>query len=282
MTEEFLAAFANSHAGGAILVGVEEGRASNGLQSAQVVGCTVGDREKLTLLNRALGCSPPVQIQVIVENLSRCPFLRVEIPSSPHRPHCTSSGKYVIRGDGRNEPLIPERLLRMMLDTQGAQFLDRFRSASAEIEDEIREARSELGETARTIGAVDEALHRRLDMLDEITGGLEILFAETEGGLTRLDEKVDGVDELLGHLNRRVLTLLLHQGLGDPVEEQAAFNLMGVKLALRPDGVEPEATKLEVQEQFSEVPRGRFEELYRQALKIAEDARSMQKLRERQ
>ena len=115
VTEEFLAAFANSHAGGAILVGVEEGRASNGLQSAQVVGCTVGDREKLTLLNKALGCSPPVQIQVIVENLSRCPFLRVEIPSSPHRPHCTSSGKYVIRGDERNEPLIPERLLGLDL-----------------------------------------------------------------------------------------------------------------------------------------------------------------------
>ena len=81
LSADDLVAFANTETGGAILIGVREGRDGSGLQTAEIVGERVGDREKLSILNKASSCSPPIACDVIFENLAVKPFIRIEIPA---------------------------------------------------------------------------------------------------------------------------------------------------------------------------------------------------------
>src|SRR5262249_10559769 len=98
---EDIVAFANSKAGGAILIGVDESKGADGRQAGIIVGCPVGDYDKRKILDKAHQCVPPVDVTVHVENRSDKAFYRLEIPSGPNKPYCTSGGTYKIRGDGR-------------------------------------------------------------------------------------------------------------------------------------------------------------------------------------
>ena len=81
-----IVAFANSARGGTILVGVEETQDAQGIQRGRVIGCDVTDQTKQRILNRAASCVPPVPVQIYVENTSKTPFLRIDIPTSARRP----------------------------------------------------------------------------------------------------------------------------------------------------------------------------------------------------
>src|SRR5882724_11810248 len=84
-----IVAFANSPIGGAILIGVTEERAANGRQVGRVVGSDTSDKARLQVLDKALSCVPPVPVELFVENASKTPFLRLEIPAGPQKPYGT-------------------------------------------------------------------------------------------------------------------------------------------------------------------------------------------------
>lgn len=91
-------------------------------------------------MGKALSCSPPIQIEIFVENYGSLPFYRVEIPSGAHKPYATNSGTYKIREDGRNNSLLPEQLLRMFLEREGKEFRLRFSEATGKLESRMTEA----------------------------------------------------------------------------------------------------------------------------------------------
>ncbi len=163
LSSDDLVAFANSELGGTILLGVRERPDCNGRQVSEVIGCEIGDKARLSILGKASSCVPPVHVTIILENSEgRRPFLRVEIPSGPAKPYCTSGGTYKIRGDARNETLTPDRLLQLFMDTENERFLKRFRQATEDLEGSIFDVKSRLlSEMEEIYSQVDE-LHRKI------------------------------------------------------------------------------------------------------------------------
>ncbi len=127
-----LVAFANSSTGGVLLLGVDEMKDERGRQVGKIVGCKIDDDTKMTILNRAAGCFPPIDIEIYVENDDEIPFYRIEIPSGKNKPYCTSGGTYKIRDDGQNKTLDPTSLLELFMQQQSGIFMDRFREATKE------------------------------------------------------------------------------------------------------------------------------------------------------
>jgi ATP-dependent DNA helicase RecG len=117
------------------------------LQQTVIVGSEIGDSVKLNLINKAASCSPPIEIEVNFENLNDKAFIRVEIPASDHRPHCTASGTYKIREDGRNQALNPRELLAMFIESESDHFLSRFSHATADLRESIDALRKEIADT---------------------------------------------------------------------------------------------------------------------------------------
>ena len=118
-----LVSFANSKAGGAILIGVNQTKHGNGRLSAALVGCPIGGRERLKILAKSNQCVPPVPVSIFAENCADKPFYRIEISSGLDKPYCTSGGTYKIRISGRNEVLYPPQLLTLFLETEGGEFV---------------------------------------------------------------------------------------------------------------------------------------------------------------
>ena len=237
-----LVAFANSPSGGAILVGVREIELPSGLQRGEIVGCPVDDRTRLTLLNKAQDCTPPIEIELFVENLgAERPILRIEVPShrNPHKPYCTKRGEYRIRGDGRNKALLPQALLTTYLEVEGEEFLGRFRSAAQAIETSVTTMHQELqglfeevrSSLHRSLGEIETevaTMRQRIDMqLGDVfdTASATADLADTAMGLsdeaaakvTEVDGKVEELAEDLSTLHSRVEALLRHFDIEDPL-----------------------------------------------------------------
>lgn len=141
LTNSDLVAFANSTTGGAILLGIREEDSKDGGAKIPVnIGHRINDDERLKILGKANSCIPPIQLTVIVENAAHKPFYRIEIPSSPERPHCTSGGTYKVRLDGANAALSPELMLEFFLDHEGDIFSQRFEDATSALEEEVNNA----------------------------------------------------------------------------------------------------------------------------------------------
>lgn len=151
LDNEDMVAFANSERGGAILIGVEETTTRDDVRMARIVGCSIGDREKLSIISKAESCIPPVDIEIIVENSNHTPFYRIEVASGDKKPYCTSGGKYKIRGNGRNMPLLPGRLLSMFVEAESQQFLERFREASRSLERSLTDTKTRIVEELKTL-----------------------------------------------------------------------------------------------------------------------------------
>ena len=164
LSSEDLVAFANSSLGGTILLGVREKKSRRGLQAAEIIGCEIGDKAKLSILGKAASCVPPVEVRVILENSEgKRPFLRVEIPPGQSRPCCTSGGTYKIRGDARNDPLTPERLLEMFMEAENDRFIQRFSRATEDLESSILDVKRRLLQEM-------EEIYARVDGLNENLG----------------------------------------------------------------------------------------------------------------
>jgi ATP-dependent DNA helicase RecG len=199
LKNEDVVAFANSEAGGAILIGVEETITTDGRQQGRIVGCSVGDRDKQSILSRTESCIPPIEVEIFVENSNRKPFFRVEILSGGQKPYCTSGGTYKIRGDGRNKALLPSRLLTMFMESESQEFIERFQNATAELE---RRLDSLLGTAIALEGLMGEVsgdLVSTQDLADEAMTFSEMASAALEGIGSSVEGLNEKVDALLSH-----------------------------------------------------------------------------------
>jgi hypothetical protein len=210
-----LVAFANSEAGGQILAGVDE-QVIDKAQVGIVRGCDVSDATILQVLNKAVSCIPPVAIDVYIENLGDKPILRVDVPSSQTKPHCTPKGVYCRRDGARNRPLHPSELLRLFLDSEASAFAARFEVAAERITAELNNLQSSLASSinsmADQLGWADYQLGDTESTLSTIQGLVAKLTTDTDDVNTRLralfrqDQREDPIKKKahLQYVNRRV------------------------------------------------------------------------------
>lgn len=180
-------AFANSENGGTILAGIGEIEDDNSMQRGRIVGCPVGDRERLYILSKAESCVPPVEVHIIIENYARKPFYRIEIPPGNEKPYSTAGGTYKIRGDGRTNTLLPGRLLTLFMDKQSELFFSRFREATSELGKDMFASEAKLQ-------AYIEEINTKLYGLDD---SLERNSKYFKDEIALLDRKIDSLIALL-------------------------------------------------------------------------------------
>jgi hypothetical protein len=139
-----------------------------------LVGCDIGDKSKLVILQRAGECIPPVKVELYIENTNGKPFWRVEIPSGKHKPYCTKQGIYKIRGDGKNNPLFPEDLLAIYLQEQGRKFNESFKRATTELNTILDNLRDQVGTDLVDLHNVIEVLRVKIEIkMGDITSDFE-------------------------------------------------------------------------------------------------------------
>lgn len=195
ISAEDLVAFANAPEGGTILAGIEE-QIIDGMQTGRVIGCDVSDNTILQILNKAIGCFPPVSVDIVLENLNEKPILRISIPASTTKPHCTPKGLYCRRDGSRNRALHPSELLKIFLDTEEQMFATRFKAAADHISESIESlsdslsetieematqlgwAESNLDDTSNTLGMILSYTKRLSDETDDIATRLRAIFRQ--------------------------------------------------------------------------------------------------------
>lgn len=210
-----LVAFANSEAGGNILAGVDE-QIIDKAQTGVVRGCDVGDASILRVLNKAVSCIPPVSIDVSIENLNDKPILRVEVPPSQTRPHCTPKGVYCRRDGTRNRPLHPSELLRIFLDSEASAFAARFEMTAERITDELSSLESSL----------DSSIKNMADQL----GWADFKLDDTESTLNSIQNLVADLTADTKKVNTRLRTLFQQDERKDPVREKARLQYVNRRI----------------------------------------------------
>jgi hypothetical protein len=155
-------AFANAAAGGTLLIGVDEYTTDNGLQRGRIVGCSVDDNARLALVNKALECTPSIEVNVYIENLKQLPIMRIEIPAAQNRPFCNARGEYSIRANGRNRALYPSELLNIFLETESEQFYHRFQGVAEKLEDQVKQINSTLSDDLNNVSHNLEQFDKQL------------------------------------------------------------------------------------------------------------------------
>lgn len=214
-----LVAFANSERGGTILVGIGEIEDENTMQKGKIIGCSVGDRERLYVLSKAESCVPPVEVNIIIENYARKPFYRIEIPAGKEKPYCTAGGTYKIRGDGRTNTLLPGRLLSLFIEKQSEIFFNRFREATKELGKSMMSSNSALQEelhgTLTKILNMEYLVENRLDNIEEGVENTETLSNETAAyfdslivGLNKLKDRMGRLEKELAKIDQKMDSLL--------------------------------------------------------------------------
>jgi hypothetical protein len=216
---EDLVAFANSPTGGAILLGVQEFTNTGGTQEGRAVGCAVDDDAKLQVLSKALSCSPAVEIELFVENLATMPFLRIEIPSGGHKPYATSSGTYKIREDSRNNPLLPEALLRMFLEREGSEFRRRFSEATSGLTSRMQEA-------SAAVEALGATVSDKIEEIGSSLGWAEYKAGEAADTIETVQAQVSRIKTEMGEQTKRLRAIAAKTGAKDPVKEAAELEVL--------------------------------------------------------
>lgn len=220
ISTEDLVAFANSE-GGQIIVGVVE-KSVAGVQVGEVCGCDVSDAAILQILNKASSCIPPVSIDVFLENLSQKPILRLAIPASETKPHCTPKGLYCCRDGTRTRPLHPSELLKIFLDTEAKAFAGRFEAAADRISGDLSEledtldasikrmadqlgwAEFNLGDTESTVDSILAHVRHMVDDTNDIGTRLRTIFRQDDrDDPIRNRERKKFIDELVKEINEK-------------------------------------------------------------------------------
>ena len=191
-----LVSFANTEAGGCILVGVDEVANSGGVQTGSVVGCDVSDAAVLQVVNKALACLPPIAIKVHIENVGKLPFLRVDVPSSSTKPHCTPKGVYCRRDGSRNRAIHPSELLKIFLENESRVFAERFESAANRITIDLANLEESLEESIQSMG---DQLGWADSKLGETSGTLDSILAYSQ----RINTEISDLKERLRALFRQ-------------------------------------------------------------------------------
>jgi len=225
-----LVAFANSEAGGSVLVGIRETITGKHRQKGEIIGCSIGDKEKVSIINKAEDCVPPVDIEIFVENLNHIPFYRIEIPSGNKKPYCTAGGVYKIRGDGRTKALLPGRLLSMFVEAENQQFIERFREATKTLDNSVADTKSKI---TKEINGLLSDIRGVEDKMVGIDVSLEQIFSSAESAeslsneamgfsdetlamVHELDRKIENIEDSTFHVEDKIGALLSHFGIEDP------------------------------------------------------------------
>jgi hypothetical protein len=216
---EDLVAFANSPTGGAILLGVEEFTNEDGAQQGRAIGCSVDDDARLQVLSKALSCSPAVETELFIENLSRQPFLRVEIPSGAHKPYATSSGTYKIREDSRNNPLLPEALLKMFLEREGTEFRERFAEATGALQSRMQEALS-------AVNSLEGEVSKKIEEIGSSLGWAEYKAGDAADTIETVQSQVTRLAHEVADQTKRLRAIAANTGAKDPVKEAAELEVL--------------------------------------------------------
>jgi hypothetical protein len=227
---EDLVAFANSKKGGAILIGVKEVSDLNGKQKGEPIGHDIDDSTRLKIMSKALSCSPPIQIEIFIENLNHLPFIRIEIPSGSHKPYSTNSGTYKIRADGRNMPLLPEQLLNMFVEREGEEFRKRFSEATRNLESNMTAALElvenlehvisrKIEEIGDTLGWAEYKAGDAADTIETVQGQVHSLTIEAKNQKDRIKailHKINAEDPVKLKAERETLEYLVQKLKKDP------------------------------------------------------------------
>lgn len=211
---EDLVAFANSSSGGAILIGVEEVSATDGIHKGSPIGCTVDDQSRLQIMGKALACSPAVQVELFVENTSDKAFFRIEIPSGSHKPYCSGGGTYKIREDGRNVPLLPEALLKMFLDREGEEFRSRFSQATEGLE-------SIMTDAAVSAEGLEHVISSKIEEIGGTLGWAEYKATDAADTIETVQAKVYALAREQRKIAKRLRSLIASSDVVDPVKADA-------------------------------------------------------------
>jgi hypothetical protein len=207
-------AFANSSMGGAILIGVRERTTRDGKQIGEPVGHPVDDESRLQIMNKALSCIPPVQIEIVVENLGSKAFYRIEVPSGTHKPYATNSGTYKIREDGRNNPLHPEPLLKMFLEREGDEFRKRFAEATSRLDESMNGA-------LNTVGRLEHAISSKIDEIGNSLGWAEYKAGDSADTIEVVERNVALLLRETQDLTQRLRAVVRKIDAVDPVKKKA-------------------------------------------------------------
>lgn len=256
-----LVAFANSPRGGTLLLGVDEGMGPDGRQCGIVVGCPVGDREKMIIQNKASDCVPPVRAEIFIENTAKRPLIRLEIPSGPNKPYCTRRGTYKIRGDGRTDAMYPLRLLSIFVEKEGERFLERFRRATGQMKSSVQ---ADFTAVLSDLASMEERINASLGQIFRTASEAELESSQAKGysdetlELLRISARRLGrIEGALRNNNDKVDFLLEHLGLVEALGEEqrkAVFEFLERQRRRLPTA-SPEQLMHEARARFSGVAR---------------------------
>lgn len=193
---EDIAAFANA-SGGTILIGV-----STRNDVIAISGCEYGDGAELAVRQKAAEGDPPLRIELSAENTSvpGKAMLRVDIPESPSKPHCSPSGVYKIRDGNKNRNLRPQEMLTMFLDAHATTFVQRFGEATKELTEQLGDVEITVGRMAAEVLRVADDVETRLS---ETMARLDDAVSNSDDAMTRADEAAgesQNTNELLREL----------------------------------------------------------------------------------
>jgi len=235
LTTEDLVAFANSDEGGVIFIGVEEIKKKDGRKIGNIVGCKIGDEEKQKIIDRGISCIPQIKVYVIAENTDGKPILRIDIPSGPQKPYCTSNGTYKIRGDGRNVPITPELLLEMFMEKEGAVFIDRFRNATKQLEISLERLLDRTEDLDATLQSTFESAENTGGLADDALGFSE----QAADGIEQVSNTLEQIEEFnLYDLHEKIDALLAHFGIEEPRKKAARIWVEDKTVELHKNGAE--------------------------------------------
>lgn len=212
VSAEDLVAFANSPHGGNILIGVDETNDPSKPQQGTIIGCDTSDSSILQILNKAISCTPPINIEIYVENVDYKPILRTHVPSSEQKPHCTSKGVYCRRDGSRNRPLHPSELLHIFLDNEGKAFAERFEASAATITDSLSD--------------LESTLKSSIESMASQLGWAEYQLGDTESLLASIRSIVKDVSSEAKDTSSRLRALFRQDNRDDPVRNEAKKNLL--------------------------------------------------------
>ena len=192
-----IVSFANSDSGGTILIGIREAKSPNGQQRGEIIGCPIGDKEKLKILSKVASCVPDITAEIIVENLNDKPFFRVEIPSGADKPYCTSGGTYKIRGDGITQNLNPTQLLNIFIAKENDRFLKHFREATDVFEKNLLDTKEIISARINEISDMVDTMKSNISVsLESITESAKKAEGLSDEAIYFSDEALDFVRRL--------------------------------------------------------------------------------------
>jgi len=197
LKSEDIVAFANSKTGGVILIGVKDDSDNQGRQIGTVTGCQISDNGKLSILNKAQSCRPPVNLEIISTEIYGTSVYVIEIPSGEFKPYCTDGGTYRIRGDGQKRSLYPSELLSLFMESERNKFINNFKEATKELERNLEETKQQmLQETNAMLKELQSFDKKISETLDDIYSSADNADSNSSNVESTVDDIEDTVDDI--------------------------------------------------------------------------------------